>query len=168
MFGFSSEWWMLFGGYVLLFIVAVVVSKANYRNGVRDGWRAHRDDEDPLWDMQRKIVRESDWHERDLKLTTEWIRGPELEECQDYKQGDVRPEAKCQTDGHYLCAGCIWNVNRLAISDDGHQGFGQATGGVIGRPDAFWTGRFLRWRRPSSRRSARIACGRSRPIFSRT
>jgi len=42
-----------------------------------------------------------------------WRRDPEFD-CTDFEPGPMDPMkwAECETDGHYRCAECIWNVHR--------------------------------------------------------
>lgn len=96
-------------------LLMFVNSRAAYRNGLRDGWRTHADPEDSLWDWHRKILRQYGFP---VRLTTEFVRGPDLEECKDYEVGEVAHVAMCETDGHYLCAKCKWNVKRKGCDHD--------------------------------------------------
>ena len=44
-------------------------------------------------------------------LGADGTRDPEFP-CRDYKKGEPDWQAVCETDGHYLCAGCRWNEHR--------------------------------------------------------
>ena len=50
----------------VLFALAALNTRAAYRNGCADGWRACRDRADPLWREVRAHIRSVDWHERDM------------------------------------------------------------------------------------------------------
>lgn len=41
-------------------------------------------------------------------------RAPGDEDCEDFEQGKVSSRAMCETDGHFVCGYCKWNVSRLA------------------------------------------------------
>jgi len=100
---------------IALFLLLLFAnSRAAYRNGLRDGWKTHADPEDSLWDRQRLILRRYGFT---VRLTTEWVRGPGIEECRDYEVGEVAHSAVCETDGHYLCGKCRWNVRRKCDHD---------------------------------------------------
>lgn len=76
--------------------------------------------------MQRPIVTRqpvSDLHEALVSLDVAegrragyvgliGLRDPKYP-CGDYEPGTVGLRAECETDGHYLCAGCRWNAKRL-------------------------------------------------------
>lgn len=94
---------------VVVLLLVGAARKASYRQGVRDGYLAHKEPDSPAWDPQRQIMRNEG---EAVRLTTEFVRGPADEECRLYKVGIPAREAECETDGHYLCEGCVWNVHR--------------------------------------------------------
>lgn len=90
--------------------LAVVAALAAYDKGVHDGYRTAEAPDDPRWDAQRMILRR--FGEK-VRPTSEFVRGPGDEECRDYLPSkEPSLGAECQTDGHYLCANCKWNVHR--------------------------------------------------------
>lgn len=48
-----------------------------------------------------------------------WRRDPESD-CDLYEEGPVQVGTTCQTDGHYLCRGCVLNVHRLPDHECDH------------------------------------------------
>lgn len=54
-----SGWQELLQAFVvgtIFFFLWLASTRAAYRTGVHDGWRAHARPRDPLWNMQREIV----------------------------------------------------------------------------------------------------------------
>ena len=90
--------------------IALAAVNAAYEHGVDAGWRTAMNPRDPLWNKTRLILRK--FGEK-VRLTTECVRAPGDEECVEYEFGPSASRAECETDGHYLCGGCVWNHHRV-------------------------------------------------------
>ena len=51
-----------------------------------------------------------------IQFKPTWKRDPDFD-CESYRKGVQEPHADCETDGHYLCAGCVRNVHRTGSPD---------------------------------------------------
>ena len=54
---------------------------------------------------------EAELFESFIARNANYVRDYESE-CRDFQEGEAEGNAQCETDGHYLCAGCKWNARR--------------------------------------------------------
>lgn len=102
------------GSIVAIVALLLWVLRCAYRGGVLDGYRTAEAPNDVLWNRCRRILRLYGVRVNDARP---WKRAPGDEECADYEKGEPNPNATCETDGHYLCGGCVLNVHRQPDHD---------------------------------------------------